>query len=181
MDKDVIILDMDEERELKWTFKALKAFGNRAREILRKQKIEVRTERGQVITPAMMNIGFILSQFGANEEIMESAIAALLGVSALEKKDGPSEATVIIDAYLGRGGDLKALGESVYHAYLLTQDPSSVEAWDAGKARDVEIERINREKQDAKMEIARMELVADQEKIAKMKDSGGEKPTASPT
>lgn len=176
MENDAIILDTN---ELKWTFGAMKKFGNRAREVLRKQKVEVRNERGQILSIGQLNIGYLITQFLRIEEVMEAAVGAICGISYLENKDGESEASKAIDAYLESGNSMEDLERAIFKAYLTASDPSSIPEWEANLTRDVEARRINAEKKNAAIEIARLELAADQKKIATL--SGGEKPVASPT
>ena len=97
-------------------------------------------------------------------------------MSGLEGKKGePSEASVAIDGYLQRGGNIETLQNEIYRAYLVSADPSSILEWEGNLAREAEIKRINREKQEAKMMLARAELAADQAKLLKI---SGSAPTA---
>lgn len=178
---DAVILDMDESREIKWTFGAMKKFGSRAREVLRKQKVEVRNERGQLLSIGQLGVGFMLSQFLRIEEVMEAAVAATCGISHLEGKDGLSETSKAIDAYIERGGSMEDLERAIFRAYLVASDPSSVQEWEANLVREAETRRINAEKQEARMEVARLELKGDQEKIMKLKGTSGNVPTSSPS
>ncbi len=173
---EAIILDMDKTRELKWTFGAIKTFEKRAREILK--RLDVRDEKGRSVANIPMHAGFILANFLRISDIMEAAIGAACGISALEEKDKPSEAAQAIDAYLERGGSLEDLQRQIYRAYLVANDPSSLSDWEENLAREEEIRRINREKQEAKLEIARIELAEDQAKITRL---SGSQPTGSPT
>lgn len=180
MANEAIILDMDETRELKWTFGAIKNFEKRGREILK--RMDLKTERGQSIATSPMHAGFLLANFLKIAEILEAAVAAAIGVSGLEGKNGvPSEAAVAIDGYLQKGGSLEELQRETYKAYLLAADPSSIPAWLENIAKEAEIRQINKEKQEAKMEVARLELAADQEKIEKLKKTSGKQPTESAT
>jgi hypothetical protein len=174
MESNAVILDMDESRELKWTFGAIKNFEKRGREILK--RLGLKNERGQEIAAAPMHAGFMLSNFLRIAEIQEAAVAAATGLSGLDGKKGePSEASAAIDAYLQKGGNMETLQNSLYMAYLVSADPSSISEWTENLKREAEIKRINREKQEARMELARQELAADQKKI------GGNGPTTSPT
>lgn len=176
---EAIILDMDETRELKWTFGAIKTFEKRAREILK--RLDVRDEKGRAVANIPMHAGFILANFLRISDIMEAAVGATTGLSALEGKDSQSEAALAIDAYLDRGGSLEDLQRQIYQAYLVANDPSSLSDWKESLSREEEIRRINREKQETKVEIARIELVEDQEKITRLKKPSGSQPTGSPT
>lgn len=174
MTNESVILDMDESRELKWTFGAIKNFEKRGREILK--RLDLKNERGQAIATAPMHAGFILSNFLRISDILEAAVAAATGLSGLEGKKGePSEASVAIDGYLQRGGNIETLQNEIYRAYLVSADPSSILEWEGNLAREAEIKRINREKQEAKMMLARAELAADQAKLLKI---SGSAPTA---
>jgi len=176
-DSNAIILDMDETRELKWTFGAIKSFEKRGREILK--RLDLKNERGQAIATAPTHAGYILSNFLRISDILEAAVAAATGLSGLEGKKGePSEATVAIDGYIQRGGSIEILQNEIYRAYLVSADPSSISEWEANLARDAEIKRINKEKQEAKMELARQELAADQAKIMALQKASGAAPTA---
>lgn len=174
MTNESVILDMDESRELKWTFGAIKNFEKRGREILK--RLDLKNERGQAIATAPMHAGFILSNFLRISDILEAAVAAATGLSGLEGKKGePSEASVAIDGYLQRGGNIETLQNEIYRAYLVSADPSSILEWEANRARETEIKRINAEKQEAKMMLARAELAADQARLLKI---SGSAPTA---
>lgn len=174
MTNESVILDMDESRELKWTFGAIKNFEKRGREILK--RLDLKNERGQAIATAPMHAGFILSNFLRISDILEAAVAAATGLSGLEGKKGePSEASVAIDGYLQRGGNIETLQNEIYRAYLVSADPSSILEWEGNLAREAEIKRINREKQEAKMMLARAELAADQARLLKI---SGSAPTA---
>ena len=176
---EAIILDMDETRELKWTFGAIKTFEKRAREILK--RLDVRDEKGRAVANIPMHAGFILANFLRISDIMEAAVGATTGLSTLESMNLPSDAARAIDAYLNHGGSLEDLQRQIYQAYLVANDPSSLSDWKENLVRAEEIRRINREKEEAKVEIARIELAEDQEKIASLKNPSGSQPTGSPT
>ncbi len=176
---EAIILDMDKTRELKWTFGAIKVFEKRARDILK--SLDVRDERGRSVANIPMHAGFVLANFLRISDIMEAAVGAATGLSAVDEKDMPSEAAQAIDAYIGRGGSLEELQQAIYRAYLVANDPSSLSDWMENLSREEEIRRINREKQEAKVEIARIELEDDQKKLARLKKISGSQPTGSPT
>lgn len=179
MTNEAIILGMDQEREMRWTFGAIKTFEKRAKEILK--RLDIRNEKGQQIATQPLHAGFILAQFLRISDILEAAVGAACGVSALEGKDKPSEASVAIDGYLSRGGSLEELQQSLYRAYLVANDPSSLSEWESDVAREQEIKKINREKQEAKMAVARLELAEDQAKIERLKSISGSEPTKSAT
>ena len=161
---------MDRERELRWTFGAIKTFEKRGREILK--RLDIKNERGQAIATAPMHAGAILSNFLRIADILEAAVGAAIGVSAIEGKKGePSEASDAIEMYLQHGGSIESLQNEIYRAYLQATDPSSIPVWQENIAREAETRRINQEKQAARLEIARQELAADQEKIRKLSGS----------
>lgn len=151
---DAIILDMDESREIKWTFGAIKKFEGRGRDLLKQLKIV--GDRGQAITN--IHAGALLANFGRISEIMEAAVAATTGLSGIETKDGPSPASSAIDAYLQHSGSLEELQRAVYKAYLAANDPSSLQEWAENIARDAELKRMTREKADLQIEQVRKEL-----------------------
>jgi hypothetical protein len=174
---EAIILDMDKERELKWTFGAIKIFEKRAKELLK--RLDIRNDKGQQIASQPMHAGYILANFLRISDIMEAAVGAATGLSALDGKDKPSEASDAIDAYIERGHSLEDLQRCVYEAYLVAADPSSIPEWEANITREEEIKRINKEKQEAKMEVARLELADDLKKIERLKGISGAAPTSS--
>ena len=179
-ESNATILGMDQERELKWTFGAIKTFEKRSKEILK--RLDLRNDKGQQIATQPLHAGFILAQFLRISDILEAAVGAACGISALDGKKGePSEAAEAIDGYLSRSGSLEVLQQSLYRAYLVANDPSSLSEWEANMAREQEIKKINREKQEAKMQIARLELAEDQAKIERLKSISGSEPTKSAT
>ena len=191
-DTDAIILDMDQERELRWTFGAIKTFEKRSKEILKRQDVRVpiyQTVGNQSVDtgktrPAVelsLHAGFILANFLRISDIMEAAVGAATGLSALDGKDKPSEAAQAIDGYLGRGGDLEKLQRQIYKSYLVANDPSSIQEWEENMSREAEIKRINKEKQEARMEIARLELADDLKKIETLRGISGAEPIKSAT
>jgi len=175
--ENAIILDMDETRELKWTFGAIKTFDKRGREILK--RLDIKNDRGQAVANIPTHSGYLLANFLKISDILEAAVAAATGLSGLEGKKGePSEASAAIEGYLQNGGDLESLQKAVYKAYLVTNDPSSIVEWNENIAREEETKRINKEKTEARMEIARLELADDQKKIENLKKISGSQPTA---
>lgn len=57
-------------------------------------------------------------------------------------------------------------------AYLEKNDPSFISIWLENIARNEEAMKINQMKEEAKLEVARLELEADQQKIKELKLSG---------
>ena len=166
--KSFITLDMDETRELRWNFRALQKFESRAKDILK---------RHEIFKPGMaVHAGYILSNFLKISDVLEAAVAAACDIDGIGKKDGPSEAAVAIQGYLDRGGSLESLQQKIYHSYLVVNDPSLVAVWLENMAREAEINRINKEKADAKLEVARLELADDRKKIQNLQKISGNKP-----
>ncbi len=164
--KSFITLDMDVERTLRWDFRSMQKFESRAKEILK---------RHEIFKPGMpLHAGFVLANYIKIADILEAAVAAACGISGIDGKKGePSEAAVAIQGYLDRGGDLETLQREVYHSYLVVNDPSSIGEWKENIAREEEIKRINKEKAEAMVEIARLELAEDQAKIKTLRKLSG--------
>ena len=166
--KSFITLDMDETRELRWNFRALQKFESRAKDILK---------RHEIFKPGMaVHAGYILSNFLKISDVLEAAVAAACDIDGIGKKDGPSEAAVAIQGYLDRGGSLESLQQKIYHSYLVVNDPSLVAVWQENIAREEETARINKEKAEAKLEVARLELADDQKKIETFRKLSGSEP-----
>jgi hypothetical protein len=172
--KSFITLDMDRERTLRWDFRNLQKFEGRAKDILK---------RHEVFKPGTpLHAGFVLSNYLRIADILEAAVGAAIGVSAIETKKGePSEAAVAIQGYFDKGGDLETLQREVYHSYLIVNDPSSVVTWEENIAREEETKQINRDKAEARLEIARLELADDRAKIETLKKLSGSVQAVSPT
>ena len=175
-----ISLVMDQERELRWTFSAIKTFEKRSREIL--TRLDVKTERGLPISKSgYIHAGYVLGNFGRLSDIMEAALGAAAGLKVLEGKDGaPSEAAQAMDAYLLKGGSLDDLQRALFESYQQSNDPSSIATWKEAVAREEEIRKINQEKKATQLEIAQEELRRDQARLQELKSSGGQ-PIQSPT
>jgi hypothetical protein len=163
---------MDIERELKWTFAAIKNFEKRGREILK--RMDIKNDRGQPIATSPMHAGFILANFMKISDILEAAVAASAGISGLDGKDKPSEAHQAIEGYIERGGgSINDLEIALYRAWTGYEGPSAMAEYEASLTREAEIKRINQEKAEAKMEVARMELADDLKKIERLKKVSG--------
>lgn len=146
------ILNMDKEREIKWTFGGLKVFSKRAREILKRNG--ARDVNGRLIAEVPADVQALLS-FLAIEEITEAAIGATTGLSSLDGPKGePSEASRAIEAYIARGGSLDDIHYAIWIAYYTVRDPLSLP-----KYRQT-VEEVRRKK---------------------MATASGEKPSESPT
>jgi hypothetical protein len=162
---------MDIERELKWTFAAIKNFEKRGREILK--RMDIKNDRGQPIASSPMHAGFILANYMKISDILEAAVAASGSISGLEGKDKPSEASLAIEGYIERGGSINDLEIALYRAWTGYEGPSAMAEYEASLTREAEIKRINLEKQIAKIVIARMELQDDQKKIERLQKISG--------
>lgn len=172
--RSFVVLDMDQARTLRWDFRSMQKFEERAKGILK------RHDAWQVGKP--LHTGYILANFGKIADIMEAALAAAAGISGVEGKKGePSEATVAIQAYLDKGGDLDTLQKELYHSYLVVNDPSSIGAWKESVEREKNARQIEQEKAEAKLEIARLELAESRKKIENLQKLSGNTPAASPT
>jgi hypothetical protein len=174
MENNVIILDMDTEREIKWTFGAIKVFEKRSKEVLTRQGIK--NERGMPVSTMPLQAGAILDNYISIADILEAAVAAITGLSGLEGKKGePSEASVAIDAYVGNGKSVEDLEDAICNAWGDYRGPSIAEEYKAARARMKERRRIAGEEGEAELAESRIALAARQAKI------GGSVPTASPT
>jgi len=173
-----ITLVMDQERELRWTFSAIKNFEKKAREILK--RLDVKTERGlSIATNGSIHAGYVLGNFGRLSDVVEAAVGAAAGLDVLEGKNGgPSEAARAIDAYLEKGGSLEDLQRALFESYQQSNDPSSIATWKEAVAREEEIRKVNQEKKATQLEIAQEELRRDQARLQELKSSGGQ-PTPS--
>jgi hypothetical protein len=164
--KSFITLDMDEPRELRWNFRNLQRFEGRAKDILK---------RHEVFRPGMpIHTGYILSNYIKIADILEAAVGVATGLSALENKKGePSEAAQAIQGYLEKGGSIERLQREVYHSYLMVNDPSLIGEWQENLVREDETRHVNKEKKDAQLEIAKLELADDLKKIENLKKASG--------
>jgi hypothetical protein len=175
--KSFVALDMDETRELRWNFRNMQKFETRAKDLIK--RLDLKNDRGQPIYNMAINTGFVLANFIKIADILEAAVAAATGISGLEGKKGePSEASVAIQGYLDRAGDLETLQREIYRSYLVVNDPSYIGEWQENIVREAETKKINREKGEARIEIARMELADDLKKIETLKKISGNQSTA---
>jgi hypothetical protein len=153
--KSGISLDMDEIRELRWTFPAIKQFEERGRTILKRQ--------GVLDAKAPAHAGGILAGYMRIADILEAAVAAATGLNGLDGKQ--SDAGKAIQGYLDRGGDLESLQRAIYESYLMAADPSFIAVWrariaaeDINKIREMEAERVQRETSDLELQAAKKRL-----------------------
>ena len=152
------------DKSMVWTFGAMKRFERDAKNVLRRLDIK----------PLHVHTGYLLANFGRIADIMEIAVAASTGLSAQDGKKGePSEASQAIDVYLEDGGSLEELQRSMYEAFLEKNNPSLIQPWLAEITRNEEIQRLNREKEETRVEIARLELEDDQRKLEDLKKASG--------
>jgi len=164
MEYEIILND----KPLNWTFGAMKKFERDCKNILRRMDIK----------PAADHTGYLLANYGRIADIMEIAVAASTGLSAQDGKKGePSEASQAIDAYLEDGGSLEELQRGMYEAFLEKNNPSLIQPWLAEISRTEEIQRLNREKEDARLEIARLEMEDDHRKLEDLKKASGKSST----
>ena len=183
MANEATILDMDKEREIKWTFGAMKVFEKRAKEVLK--RLGTKDANGRLFADSPADMRALLA-FLPISDVLEAAVGAATGLSALEGKDGSlSEAAQAIDAYLVRGGDIESLHHAIWKAFFVVKDPSALPVWEAEIAREKEKRQIEQEKKDAEIRIKRAEL---REKLLKAnaaetaaKIASGQTPTESAT
>ena len=183
MANEAIILDMDESREIKWTFGAMKVFEKRAKEVLK--RLGTKDANGRLFADSPADTRALLA-FLPISDILEAAVGATAGLSALEGKDGgPSEAAQAIDAYLGRGGDIESLHHALWKAFFTVKDPSALPIWEAEIAREKEKRQIEQEKKEADMRILKAQLQDRQIKANAAETAAqiasGQTPTESPT
>lgn len=124
-------IEMDELREMVWTFLAIKNFEKRSKEILKRLGVEI--PNIQVIDGKAMAVGtvpvanatahMILGQFVRMAEVLEVAVAASTSLSWMEVKGQPSPAAVAIQGYMERGNSMDSLAELVYDEFLRSSDP----------------------------------------------------------
>lgn len=124
-------IEMDELRELKWNFTAIKNFEQRSKAVLGRLKVEI--PNIQVIGGVPHNAGnvpvanatahHILISFVRMAEVLEVAVAASTGLSWMEAKGQPSPAAVAIQGYIERGNSLNSLADLVYEEFLRASDP----------------------------------------------------------
>ena len=160
MEFDTILLA---DKPIVWTFAAMKKFEARVKGILKKLEIK----------PGANHTGYFLANYLRITEVLEAAVTASTGLDGMEGKKGePSEALQAIEDYLEQGGTLDDLQKAIYRAFLEKNDPSSIPLWLAEVRRNLRVMEVNQMKEEAKLEIARLELEADQKKIEEMKASG---------
>ena len=111
------LIEMDEPREIVWDFAAIKNFERGAKEVLRRQGVNVSQHIAKTI--------FI--NYGKQAEIIEVAVGAATRLSYVETKGQPSPAAEAIQGYLSREGTgLDDLAMSLYKAFLEAADPSFI-------------------------------------------------------
>lgn len=134
-------IEMDELRNIKWTFSSMKRFEDRSRDVLVRQKAVIPNivlvggrpmEVGNPVPAAnaVLHTGLILHKFLKEALILEAAVAATTGVSWVSGKNGePSQAETAIEGYLSRGGNTEALCAIIYEEFLRVSNPSSIPTW----------------------------------------------------
>ena len=123
--------EMDEPREVKWDFKAIKNFEQRAKSILTRLQVKIPNiviQDGRAVDAGMIpianaNATRIMASFINMAEIMEVAVGAATGLSYLEVKGAPSPAAKAIDGWLAGGKSLKDLGDTLYIEFVKASDP----------------------------------------------------------
>ena len=166
--RSFIELEMDELRVLRWDFRAMQKFENRARDLLRRNDL---LPQGMPVTT-----GAVLAGFLKMSDILEAAVGAACNLSSISKKEGEcSEAANAIQAYLDKGGSLEQLQESLYESYLVVNDPFSISVWKENLARLREMDAARTAKANAELEIAQAEMREAQAKAKKAR-SGKEQP-----
>lgn len=171
------ILDMDQERPIKWTFAAIKAFERRGLEILKRKGIK--DQRGQLVADTFIDARRLL-EFLPIADMTEAALGATTGLSSLEQKEGLSPAAMAIEAYLGRGNSIEGLHSALWETFFEVKDPNSLPIWrgqmeliDSERAMELDAKRI-------KMQLRELEIQGDWEKLERLKSAtrnSGKEPT----
>jgi hypothetical protein len=149
-----ITLEMDEQRMIRWDVEALQTFEQRARKILKEHEI------GQPRMP--LHTGFIIANYIKVFDILLAAVQA-----AIHTKEEKT-ARAAIQGYLDKGGSLEVLEREIYHAYLVTNDPSSVSIWKENVLREDQNRKLERERQDLDTRIKMAELEISRQKLAEL-------------
>lgn len=143
MVNEAITLDMDEEREVKWTFDAIKKFEMRSKMILTRlhvtipnlARIDGRVVEAGTVPIANATALRILGDFVKMAEILEVATAAATGLSYMEAKDEPSPAAKAIDGWMSRGKSLDDLAETLYGEFLRASNPLAFAKWQESRKK----------------------------------------------
>lgn len=146
MVNEAITLDMDEEREVKWTFDAIKKFEMRSKVILTRlhvtipnlARIDGRVVEAGTVPIANATALRILGDFVKMAEILEIATAAATGLSYLEAKGEPSPAAKAIDGWMSKGNSLDDLAETLYGEFLRASNPLAFVRWQESRKKPEE-------------------------------------------
>lgn len=171
------ILDMDQERPIKWTFAAIKAFEKRGLEILKRHGIK--DQRGQLVADTFIDARRLL-EFLPIADMTEAALGATTGLSSLEQKESLSPAGLAIEAYLGRGKSIEDLHTALWETFFEVKDPSALPIWKGqmeliGQERAAELEA-----KQIKTQLRALEIQGDREKLERLKSAAansGKEPT----
>lgn len=125
------ILEMDEPREIRWDFRAIKNFEQRAKGILTRLQVKIPNiviQEGRAIDAGLIpianaNATRIMASFVNMAEILEVAVGAATGLSYLEANGEPSQAAKAIDGWLAGGKSMKDLGDTLYIEFVKASDP----------------------------------------------------------
>lgn len=143
MVNEVMVLEMDEPRELKWTFDAIKKFEQRSKAILTRLhvtipnivKIDGRAVEAGTVPIANATALRILGDFVKMAEILEVATATATGLSYLEAKGEPSPAAKAIDGWMSKGNSLDDLAETLYGEFLRASNPLAFVRWQESRKK----------------------------------------------
>jgi len=143
MANEAIILDMDTEREIKWTFDAIKKFEQRSKAILTRlhatipnlARIDGRVVEAGTVPVANATALRILGDFVKMAEILEVATGAATGLSYLEAKGEPSPAAKAIDGWMSKGNSLDDLAETLYGEFLRASNPLAFVRWQESRKK----------------------------------------------
>ncbi|MDD4776115.1 MAG: hypothetical protein PHG75_06365 [Syntrophomonas sp.] len=141
-------LEMDEPREIRWDFRAIKNFEQRSKNILTRLQVAVpniiiqdgRAVDGGKIPIANANANRIMASFVNMAEILEVAVGAATGLSYLEAKGEPSQAAKAIDGWLAGGKSMQDLGNELYKEFVRATDPLAFARVQEAAAKKAEAE-----------------------------------------
>lgn len=143
MVNEAITLEMDEPREVKWTFDAIKKFEQRSKAILTRlhvtipnlARIDGRVVEAGTVPVANATALRILGDFVKMAEILEVVTGAATGLSYLEAKGEPSPAAKAIDGWMSNGNSLDDLAETLYGEFLRASNPLAFVRWQESRKK----------------------------------------------
>jgi hypothetical protein len=143
MVNEATMLEMDEPREIKWNFSAIKNFEMRSKMILTRLhvtipnivKIDGRAVEAGTVPIANATALRILGDFVKMAEILEVAVGAATGLSYLEIKGEPSPAAKAIDCWMAKGNSLDDLAETLYGEFLHASNPLAFARWQESRKK----------------------------------------------